>query len=113
MEMMVGMSQLADEYGLDVWIWYPSMDKDYSDPKTVEFALQEREEVFKKLPRINAVFVPGGDPGDVRPDILLELMERTKRVLNRYHPKAQIWVSPQGCDRPSVAHRRGVPESFL
>jgi len=59
MEMMIGMSQLADDYGLDVWIWYPSMDKDYSDPKTVEFALKEREEVFKKLPRIDAVFVPG------------------------------------------------------
>src|ERR1051326_4061831 len=113
MDMMVGMSQLADEYGLDVWIWYPSMDKDYSDPKTVEFALKEREEVFKKLPRINAVFVPGGDPGDVRPDLLLNLMEKTKQLLNRYHPKAQIWVSPQGFDRPSVAHRKGWLKMFL
>ena len=31
MEMMAGMSQLADEYGLDVWLWYPAMDEDYSD----------------------------------------------------------------------------------
>jgi len=31
------MSRLADEYGLDVWIWYPAMDPDYGDPKTVEF----------------------------------------------------------------------------
>src|SRR5437660_1596163 len=107
MEMMIGMSQLADDYGLDVWIWFPSMDKDYSDAKTMEFALKEREEVFKKLPRINAVFVPGGDPGDVRPDILFELLAKTKQVLNRYHPQAQIWVSPQGLDRPNVSHRRG------
>ena len=113
MEMMIGMSQLADDYGLDVWIWFPSMDKDYSDPKTVEFALKEREEVFKKLPRIDAVFVPGGDPGDVRPDLLLDFMEKTKPVLNRYHPKAQIWVSPQGFDRPNVAHRRGWLKMFL
>jgi len=113
MEMMIGMSQLAADYGLDVWIWYPSMDKDYSDPKTVEFALKEREEVFKKLPRIDAVFVPGGDPGDVRPDLLLDFMEKTKPVLNRYHPKAQIWVSPQGFDRPNVAHRRGWLKMFL
>ena len=35
MEMMVGMSQVAADYGLDVWIWYPAMDPDYSDPKTV------------------------------------------------------------------------------
>src|SRR6266446_2867862 len=113
MEMMIGMSQLAADYGLDVWIWYPSMDKDYSDPKTVEFALKEREEVFKKLPRIDAVFVPGGDPGDIRPDLLLDFMEKTKPVLNRYHPKAQIWVSPQGFDRPNVAHRRGWLKMFL
>ena len=40
MEMMIGMSQLCDDYGLDVWIWYPAMDADYSDPKTVEHALE-------------------------------------------------------------------------
>jgi len=113
MEMMINMSRLADEYGLDVWIWYPSMDKDYSDPKTVELALKEREEVFEKLPRIDAVFVPGGDPGDVRPDILLELMAKTKPILNKYHPKAQIWVSPQGFDRPNISHRKGWLKMFV
>src|SRR6478672_2109777 len=41
LEMMIGMSKLADDYGLDVWIWYPAMDKDYSDPKAVERALVE------------------------------------------------------------------------
>src|SRR6202050_5311115 len=62
MRMMTEMSRLANNYGLDVWIWYPAMDKDYSDPATVEFALYEWGEVFKGLPRIDAVFVPGGDP---------------------------------------------------
>ena len=37
LEMMARMSGLADDYGLDVWIWYPAMDSDYSDPATVEF----------------------------------------------------------------------------
>ena len=57
------MSRIADEYGLDVWIWYPAMDTTTRDPKTVEFALKEWGEVFQQLPRIDAVFVPGGDPG--------------------------------------------------
>ena len=26
LEMMAGMSQICDDYGLDVWIWYPAMD---------------------------------------------------------------------------------------
>ena len=43
MEMMVEMSRIANEYGLEVWIWYPAMDKDYSDPKTVEFALKRED----------------------------------------------------------------------
>ena len=95
MEMMVGMSRLADAYGLDVWIWYPAMDRDYSDPKTVEFALREWGEVFSKLPRIDAVFVPGGDPGHTEPKYLMALLEKQTENLHRYHPKAQMWVSPQ------------------
>jgi hypothetical protein len=99
MQMMVEMSRLLDEYGLDVWIWYPALDKDYSDPKTVEFALNEWGEVFQKLPRIDAVFVPGGDPGHTQPKFLMALLEKETKVLHRYHPKAQIWVSPQGFDQ--------------
>ena len=99
MTMMTEMSRLADEYGLDVWIWYPAMDKDYSDPKTVEFALNEWGEVFKKLPRVDAVFVPGGDPGHTEPKYLLALLEKETQVLHRYHPHAQMWVSPQSFDQ--------------
>ena len=95
MEMMAQMSRLADEYGLDVWIWYPAMDANYGDEKTVEFALREWGEVFKKLPRVDAVFVPGGDPGHTQPKVLMGLLEKQVENLHRYHPKAQMWVSPQ------------------
>ena len=95
MEMMTGMSRLADDYGLDVWIWYPAMDKDYSDARTVDYALNEWGEVFKKLPRIDAVFVPGGDPGHTQPKFLMALLEKQTANLHRYHPQAQMWVSPQ------------------
>jgi hypothetical protein len=95
LEMMARMSDLADDYGLDVWIWYPAMDSDYSNPATVEFALDEWGAVFEQLPRIDAVFVPGGDPGHTHPKHLLALLEKQKERLNRTHPKAQLWVSPQ------------------
>jgi hypothetical protein len=98
LEMMVAMSQLADDYGLDVWIWYPVVDDDDLDERAIRRALKVREAVFKKLPRIDAIFVPGGDPGEVYPDQLFALMERLKKVLNKYHPDAQMWVSPQGFD---------------
>lgn len=98
MQMMVEMSRLADEYGLDVWIWYPAMDRDYSNPTTVEFALREWGEIFKALPRIDAVFVPGGDPGDTEPKALMALLEKQTENLHRYHPRAQMWMSPQSFD---------------
>ncbi len=96
MEMNAEMSRMADEYGLDVWVWYPAMDKDYSDPKTVEFAVNEWVEFFRRMPRLDAVFVPGGDPGHTRPSQLFALLEKQAQSLHRYHPKAQMWMSPQG-----------------
>jgi hypothetical protein len=98
LEMMVGMSRLCAEYGLDVWIWFPALDKDYSDPKTVERALAEWGHVFAHLPRIDAVFVPGGDPGHTQPRHLMALLEKQSEVLHKHHPAASMWVSPQGFD---------------
>jgi hypothetical protein len=96
METMIGMSRIAGEYGLDVWIWYPALDADYSKPETVEFALKEWAEVFRQLPRIDAVFVPGGDPGHTHPRYLMPLLEKQATNLRRFHPRAQMWVAPQG-----------------
>jgi len=96
MDTMIGMSRICDEYGLDVWIWYPAMDEDYSKPETVEHALKEWGDVFRKLPRIDAVFVPGGDPGHTQPKYLMVLLEKQKAILQRSHPKAQMWMAPQG-----------------
>ena len=96
LEMMQHMSQLADDYGLDVWLWYPAMDEDYSKPETVEFALREWGEIFEKLPRIDALFVPGGDPGHTHPKPLMNLLEKQAASLRKHHPKATLWVAPQG-----------------
>ena len=97
---MAAVSRIADAYGIDVWIWYPAMDKDYADPKTVEFALKEWGEVFKALPRVDAVFVPGGDPGHTAPKVLFPFLEKQTANLKTFHPKAQMWMSPQSFTGP-------------
>ena len=94
-EMMAEVSRICNEYGIDVWIWYPAMDRDYANPATVEFALKEWAEVFRRLPRIDAIFVPGGDPGSTEPKYLMALLEKQTESLRRFHPKAQMWMSPQ------------------
>jgi hypothetical protein len=108
MKMMVEMSRICQEYGLDVWIWYPAMDKDYSDPATVEFALKEWAEVFRQLPRIDAVFVPGGDPGHTQPKYMMPLLEKQTASLHKYHPKAQMWMSPQSFDQKWLEEFFGI-----
>jgi hypothetical protein len=94
-QMMIEMSRICDEYGLDVWIWYPAMDDDYADPATVESAVKEWAHIFEILPRVDAVFVPGGDPGHTAPKPMLAMMEKQKANLRRFHPKGQMWMSPQ------------------
>jgi len=111
LEMMIDMSQLAADYGLDVWIWFPAMEDDYTDKRTMDASLKEWGEVFSKLPKLDVVFVPGGDPGDTHPAILLPFLEKQKKNLIKYHPKAQIWMSPQGFDWKD--RRAGWMQSFI
>src|SRR5262249_41957064 len=102
MPMMIGMSKLLAEYGLDVWVDYPSIEDDYSDPRTVEASLREWADVFRQLPRVDALFMPGGDPGHSPAKPFMALAEKQAANLRRYHPRAQLWVSPQGFDQQSM-----------
>ena len=46
------------------------------------------------------MFVPGGDPGHTQPKHLMALLERQTASLHKYHPSAQMWMSPQGFTKP-------------
>ncbi len=94
-EMIKEQSEICDKYGMDVWMWYPNMGTDYSHPDSIRVELEERHKVFKSIPRLDALFVPGGDPGELEPDELFAWLEKEAEVLHRYHPNAKIWVSPQ------------------
>ena len=94
-DMIVEQSKICDSYGMDVWMWYPNLGSNYHHPDSVSFELHERYEVFKSLPRLDALFVPGGDPGDLEPDELFSFLEKESKVLQQFHPNAKIWVSPQ------------------
>lgn len=94
-EMIRHQSRIADQYDMDVWMWYPNMGSDYNHPDSVKFEIAEREEVFAAVSRLDHLFIPGGDPGELEPDELFSWLETSAEVLHRYHPNAKIWVSPQ------------------
>jgi len=94
-QMMVEMSRIADSYGLEVWVWYPAMETTYATDAAIEKAIRDWGQVFAMLPRVDAILVPGGDPGDTPPAELLALVEKQSANLRHYHPKATVWISPQ------------------
>ena len=96
LQMMTEMSRICDNYGLDVWIWFPAIAGDYNDPAIVEASLKEWDEVFAALPRVDAVFVPGGDPGHTHPSVLMPFLAKQTENLHKHHPDAEMWVAPQG-----------------
>ena len=94
-KMMAEQSRIAKSYGLDVWMWYPNMGPDYTNRDSIRKEMQERIEVFAALPKLDHLFVPGGDPGDLEPDVLFDWLGKVAVALHQFHPNAKIWVSPQ------------------
>ena len=62
------------------------MDDDYQSENRAVCA-DEWANVFSQLPRVDAIFVPGGDPGDTDPRVLLPFLEKQTANLRRFHPK--------------------------
>ncbi len=96
---LLGISALLETYGLDCDLYYPEMRADYSKPEQVAAELSDFEALVKAMPRLDALYVPGGDPGHTPPEVLFPLLAREVEVLHRYHPRATVWVSAQGFDR--------------
>ncbi|MGI5856617.1 MAG: hypothetical protein ACOX64_09185 [Candidatus Merdivicinus sp.] len=95
LEMMCFLSETIHSYGADVWVWYPYLEKEFNRSEVIAGEEAERREVFGKVPYIDHVFIPGGDPGDLRPKDLFACARWTGELLHRQHPCGKIWISPQ------------------
>ena len=99
LQTLLGISAILDRYGLDCDLYYPELRDDYTNPATVAAELHDFEALVRAMPRLDALYIPGGDPGHTPPEALFPLIAREAAVLHRYHPTATIWVSAQGFDR--------------
>ena len=93
-EMNVKFAELCDKYDIDHWIWVPVLIKVPKEDEEIA-VLKLQEEYYRKIKRLDAIFVPGGDPGDNKANVLIPHLERMAGVMNRHHPKAKIWLSLQ------------------
>ena len=103
--MNLKLSELCAKYDIDHWEWVPVEFLLPNLKKEAKF-LDQQEEFYKACPRLDAVFVPGGDPGDNLVKDLLPYVEKMAAVLRKYHPQATVWISLQ---RP----HRGDAEAFF
>ena len=86
--MNLSLSELCEKYDLDHWVWVPVDFLVQTNPQKAAKFLSEQEAFYKECPRIDAVFVPGGDPGDNPFKDLLPYVEQMAAVLRKYHPQA-------------------------
>lgn len=96
LETMQKISGILKKYGLRCSVYYPMIAGDYSKPEVVESELHSWGEVFKALPQLDELFVPGGDPGHTDPVVLFSYVARVAEVLHQSHPHATVWISGQG-----------------
>ncbi len=89
-EFVIEASRLADTVDMDVSLWHAN-----DDNETEEEALALREKIYSKIPRINAVFPPGGDPGEMYADEFVERCKKITHILKKHHPDAQMHPSAQ------------------
>ena len=93
-EMNRMLGEICARYDLDYWVWTP-VEFTLTDEELRKAELARHEAFYRSTPRLDAVFVPGGDPGDNPPELVLPFMEDLARLLTNTHPKAKVWVSLQ------------------
>jgi hypothetical protein len=100
-QMNVAISEICGRYDLDYWIWTP-IDYDLNDASKREKGLADLDAAFDALPRLDAVFFPGGDPGDNAAQLVVPFLKDTAARLARHHPRAKVWLSLQHFDAKEI-----------
>jgi len=100
-EMNIHISEICASYGIDYWIWTP-VSCDLSDKVKREAELGRAEAFYKKCPKLDNVFFPGGDPGENHPRDVLPFLKELNDRLQKYHPGAGIWISLQGFNAEKI-----------
>ena len=89
-EMLIAMSEICVDYDIDLSVWHELWSKD-SDEET----LDKMHKLYDDLPKLDVLFPPGGDPGDMQGEAFVQRCIKMKRELRKVFPKIQMWPSAQ------------------
>jgi hypothetical protein len=96
-KMLPAIALAAHRLGLDVALYYPLLG-DYEKPGAVAAEVRAFAATLAMLPQIEALYVPGGDPGHTMPDRLFPLVSRLAAIARHRNPRTGVWLSTQGFD---------------
>lgn len=91
------MARAAHRLGLDVALFYPLLG-DYDGGEADDAEVAAFSDLVATLPALDAVYLPGGDPGDTPPALLFPLAERLARAMRARFPRSELLISTQGFD---------------
>lgn len=94
-QMHYAMSDICDRYGIEYWVWTPA-EVDVSNPTLRNGLLAQYRAIYQNCARLDGVFIPGGDPGNNDPAVLMPFLAEVAALLHSYWPDAGLWVSNQG-----------------
>lgn len=89
-EMLVKTAEICAELDLDVSVWHPT-----ESSETDEQAKEKIISYYSSMPKLDVLFIPGGDPGDMIPCDFFKRCKAIKESLLTIHPKAEVWLSAQ------------------
>lgn len=89
-EMLVAMSEICVDYDIDLSVWHELWSKD-SDEETIE----KMHKLYDDLPKLDVLFPPGGDPGDMQGEAFVQRCVKMKREMQKVFPNIQMWPSAQ------------------
>ncbi len=96
LEMLNIVSTWCDQLDIRVSVWYPAFFKKYETREEISTAEEHWRTVFSAMPRLDVLFVPGGDPGGRPAEELFKVVE-LQAAFARAHffPELEVWVSSQ------------------
>jgi hypothetical protein len=97
-ETLAGIGQIAHRLGLDFALYYPLLG-DYDTAGATDAEIAQLSALIVRLPRIDAFYIPGGDPGHTAPPLLFRVAARAAQAVRTRDPAATVWLSTQGFDR--------------
>ncbi len=89
-EILNAMSEICVKLDIDLSVWHELWKKD-SDEKTLE----KMHALYDDLPKLDIIFPPGGDPGDMQGDEFVKRCILIKREMSKIFPEIQVWPSAQ------------------